>query len=145
MLFNKSGCTITKAKNEAIAHTKCENGVYKLQTRSESCMLTQNSFTWHRRLGHIDGIIFKDNGADVKNCEICCAGKMSRLPFMKCESRATSILEIIHSDLDGPMETQSIGHAKYFLTFVDDFSKKIFIYFLKQKSEVLDKLCTHKL
>ena len=51
---------------------------------------------------------------------------------------ATQLLELIHSDVNGPMRTTSHGGAKYFVTFIDDFSRKTFVYFMKQKSEVLD-------
>lgn len=91
------------------------------------------------RDGAVSGINFTDNGSSIKNCEVCGAGKMSRLSFPTSESKASKILELIHSDLDWPMETQSIGKAKYFLTFIDDFSRKTIMFFLKYKSEVLEK------
>lgn len=114
--------------------------------------------TWHRRLGHlnlssikkmrdgaVDGISVNDNDNKIKDCETCCLGKMCRSPFPTSESKSKRILELIHSDLDGPLETQSIGHAKYFLTFIDDYSKNVFVYFLKNKSEVLDRFKEFKL
>lgn len=42
----------------------------------------------------------------------------------------------IHSDLCGSMETTSLGGARYYLTFIDDFTRKIFIYFLETKDQV---------
>lgn len=153
VFFDKSGCTVKNGAGDIILKTKCENGVYKIsEKRAETCMMATSSYVWHRRLGHLNlkslksmrdgavgGITFKDDGSEISNCEVCSAGKMARLPFPTSSSRASKILEIIHSDLDGPMETNSIGHAKYFLTFIDDFSRKVFVYFLKQKSEVLDR------
>ena len=68
----------------------------------------------------------------------------SKQPFKNEGSRATSLLELIHSDLCGPMENQSLGGARYFLTFIDDFSRKVFVYFLKCKSEVLEKFLEFK-
>lgn len=153
VLFDETGCTIKNREGMTVLHTKCENGVYKISETSEMCALANNSMTWHRKLGHmninslrrmregaVDGVDFKDNGwNEIQNCEICSEGKMTRPSFKSSETRATRILEIIHSDVNGPMETQSIGKAKYFLTFVDDYSRKTFVYFLKQKSEVLEK------
>ena len=46
---------------------------------------------------------------------------------------------MIHSDVCGPMKTESIGGAKYFLTFIDDYSRYCTVYFLKQKSGVFSK------
>ena len=53
--------------------------------------------------------------------------------------RATQILELVHSDVCGPFRVNSLGGCRYFVTFIDDFSKKTWIYFLKNKSEVLSK------
>ena len=54
------------------------------------------------------------------------------------EHRASSILDLIHSYVAGPMPTNSINGCKYFLTFVDDCSRYSWIYFMKQKLEVFD-------
>ena len=48
--------------------------------------------------------------------------------------RATSILDLIHSDVAGPMPTNSINGCRYFLTFIDDCSRYCCIYFMKHKS-----------
>lgn len=150
--FDKQGCTIRNHDNDIVAQVTPENGVYKLTEKMDRCMAVCDAYTWHRRLGHINfnalksmrdgavvGIDFKDDGSKLKNCEVCCKGKMSRLPFGSNGTRATKILELIHSDLAGPMENPSIGKAKYLLTFIDDFSHKTFVYFLKTKGEVFSK------
>lgn len=48
-------------------------------------------------------------------------------------------MQLVHTDICGPMKTQSLGGSIYFLTFIDDFSRNIWIYFLKQKSEAFEK------
>jgi transposase InsO family protein len=54
-------------------------------------------------------------------------------------------LQLVHSDAYGPLET-SLGGCKYFLLFIDDFSRITWVYFLKQKSEVFEKFkIFHKL
>ena len=50
--------------------------------------------------------------------------------------RATQQLELVHSDICGPLETVSNGGNRYFITFIDDYSRKTWVYFLKQKSKV---------
>ena len=114
-------------------------------TKNES-----NLSLWNRRLGHINkeslinmqskemvkGLAIKGTDNEVA-CEGCLLGKQCRESFPKrSESRATDVLEIIHSDVCGPMENVSIGGSRYFLTFTDDFSRYTFAYFLKNKSEV---------
>ena len=68
-------------------------------------------------------------------CEDCIIGKHYRDSFPTSTSQAKEHLELVHTYLRGPMQTQSIGGSFYFLTFIDDFSRKIWIYFLKNKSE----------
>ena len=48
-------------------------------------------------------------------------------------------MQLIHSDICGTLKVPSISHAVYFLTFIDDFSRKSWVYFLKHKSETLLK------
>lgn len=60
-----------------------------------------------------------------------------RLPFSLVGERSTKSCHRIHSDLCGPMEVNSLNGSKYFMLFVDDYSRMTFIYFLKQKSEAL--------
>ena len=46
---------------------------------------------------------------------------------------------MIHSDVFGPVIVPSLGNSVYYVSFIDDFSRKIWIYFLRKKSEVFDK------
>ena len=73
-------------------------------------------------------------------CEGCVAGKLKQAPFKPVgEIRSKRKLQIVHSDVCGPMSTDSIGGSKYFVTFIDDYSRCCAVYFLKSKSEVPDK------
>ena len=73
-------------------------------------------------------------------CEGCVAGKMKRAPFKPVgEIRSERKLQIVHSDVCGPMPTDSIGGNNYFVTFINDYSRCCAVYFLKSKSEVPDK------
>ena len=69
-------------------------------------------------------------------CETCIFGKNHRIPFVKEPGNAKFPLELVHTDVCGPMNISSIGGNKYFLTFIDDFSRKTWIYLLKSKDEV---------
>ena len=60
-------------------------------------------------------------------------------PFLSSDSEAKGILDIIHSDVCGPMATTSLSGYVYYVSFIDDFSRKTWIYFLKGKNEVFDK------
>jgi transposase InsO family protein len=73
-------------------------------------------------------------------CEACLAGKMHRKPFPVIEEICSSHkLQLVHSDVCGPIHTESFGGVKYLVTFMDDYSRCCAVYFMKQKSEVLEK------
>ena len=78
---------------------------------------------------------------ELSFCEGCLAGKMCRKPFPTLgEIRSTRKLQLVHSDVCSPMQTQSIGGAKYFVAFIDDYTRCCAVYFMKHKSEVLEKM-----
>ena len=52
--------------------------------------------------------------------------------------RATKCLELVHTDLIGPMQTESLGGSKYFMLLTDDFSRMSRVFFIKVKSQALD-------
>ena len=162
VLFDKYGCVIKNKANNIVVACKPKNGVYKISDAENMCLLTQknnSAMLWHRRLGHVNyqtllkmknnnvgGLIFEksDNDSEITECKVCMEAKQHRVPFKSSKTKSRCVLELIHSDVIGPMETQSIGMSKYILTFVDDFSKKIFCYFLKTKNQVFDKFIEFK-
>lgn len=80
------------------------------------------------------------NFSTLSFCEGCMLGKQHRLPFPENTLFHTSnILELVHLDVCGPMQTQSIGGYYYFATFIDDYSCFTAVYFLKHKSDFFSK------
>ena len=78
-------------------------------------------------------------------CEACILGKQHRESFPAGNSiREKAPLDIFHSDLCGPMQTPSIGGSHYILTFIDDYTRKTWVYFLKQNSKVFERFCQYK-
>lgn len=149
--FNQEGCSIYSRNNDLVATATLVGGVYKVNMKVEKCMLAacDDSELWHRRLAHINcqdlnkmkhcvsGMELKGVARiDKSNCVVCCEGKQTRLPFPTTGTRSNQVLEVIHGDVCGPMETISIGGSKYFLLLVDDFTRMSFVYFLKTKDEV---------
>ena len=66
-------------------------------------------------------------------------GKMTKTPFSGTMERASDLLEIIHTDLCGPMSIEACGGYRYFLTVTDDLSRYGYIYLMKHKSQTFDK------
>lgn len=158
--FFADRCEVRNESGNLLAIGTLIDGLYRLNGMKQCSYIAvasrDSSETWHRRLGHlnyfdlqkmasgaVDGISFaQHSGEDV--CVTCSKGKHSRLPFNKHGSRANKILEIVHADLAGPMETKSLGDARYMLVLVDDFSRMTFGYFLKSKDEAFSKFCEFK-
>uniref|UniRef100_A0A5B7BAZ6 Putative polyprotein n=1 Tax=Davidia involucrata TaxID=16924 RepID=A0A5B7BAZ6_DAVIN len=81
---------------------------------------------------------------EEKIYEGCIYGKMHRLPFPKTAWRANMPLELVHADICGPTRTPTFQNKKYFLLFVDDFSRMMWVYFLEQKSEAFSTFLQFK-
>ena len=64
-------------------------------------------------------------------------GKNTKKTFPSSERKEKGILEIIHSNVCGPMSSISLSGYVYYVSFIDDFSRNI--YFLKRKDEVFSK------
>ena len=64
-------------------------------------------------------------------------GKEPPLPFNNNESISNSIFELIHSDVWGPSPVASIGRSRYFVVFIDNYSRYSWIFPMKSHSEIL--------
>ena len=69
---------------------------------------------------------------DMSTCEYCLAGKTTRKPFEK-GTRVEIPLQLIHSDICGPMSVKARHGALYFITFIDDFSRYGHVYLISYK------------
>jgi transposase InsO family protein len=72
-------------------------------------------------------------------CKGCALGKYTKTAFPSSDSRATSILDLIHSDVCGPMSSTSLTGCLYYGIFIDDFSRKSWIFFMKTKGQVFSR------
>ena len=107
------------------------------------------TYLWHCRLGHISELkinkLYKDKFFDLddytsyKTYESYLIEKMTKTPFTKHGERASDILDLVHTDVCGPMSTQARGGYSYFIMFIDDRSRFGYVYLIKYKSEIFDK------
>jgi hypothetical protein len=72
-------------------------------------------------------------------CRGCTLGKHAKAAFPSSKHRSKEILDLVHSDVCGPMSVESITRSMYYVSFIDDFSRKTWIYFLKTKDEVFSR------
>nr|GEV97066.1 retrovirus-related Pol polyprotein from transposon TNT 1-94 [Tanacetum cinerariifolium] len=85
------------------------------------------------------GFTWWDVTGKIQFCEACVKGKQYRVKFSTCQHTSKEILKYVHSDLWGPSPVKSQGGCVYFVTFIDDYSRKVWVYFLKTKDEVFGK------
>jgi len=71
-------------------------------------------------------------------CPGCASGRKAREPFPSSRNKTNDILQLIHSDLCGSMPVHSIGGHLYYIIFIDDFSRKTWIFYLKHIDEAFD-------
>ena len=127
----------------------CSNDIYNIEAKRLKKTETNTTYMWHCRLGHIgkkrmrklhdDGVLPSFDFESFDTCEACLMGKMTRTPFNGRVERVSNLLEIIHSDVCGPMSIPARGGYLYFVTFTDDLSRYGYIYLMKQKSETFEK------
>jgi len=103
---------------------------------------------WHACLSHlclpailrlqnaVRGIQLHAKSPSTCTCEACIMGKMFRKPLQPSEDKAkTRLLELIHSDVIGPMQTQIMCGYRYIIMFTDDHSMYNEVYFMKANSQ----------
>lgn len=148
--FNKNGCFVKyNDSNEQICIGKCFSELWKLNTiekcfrsnvKTEYCI-----HDWHKKLAHrnLEDIkLMNGNGITIKSCnhsdvcEACIKGKMFRKTFPKKAKPTSEVMECVVSDVCGPIQCESIGKKKYFVSFIDIHSRHCTLYFIREKSEV---------
>ena len=95
-----------------------------------------DTILWYRRLGHISekgmkmllskGKLLELKSIDFDMCESCILGKQKKVSFLKIDrTPKAKKLELIHTDLWGPSPVASLGGSRYYITFIDDSSRKV--------------------
>ncbi|KAG7561531.1 Zinc finger CCHC-type superfamily [Arabidopsis thaliana x Arabidopsis arenosa] len=130
------------------------------ETPEMSCLQTSNEEPnlWHKRFGHLNQQSLENLSKkemviglpqiekDDSVCEVCTKGKQHRETFPKQANwRATEKLQLIHTDLCGPIQPNTVGEKRYILSFIDDFSRKTWIYLLSLKSEAFSSFKSFEL
>lgn len=131
-------------------------GLFALKTvefaklSKESHHLKNCQHIWHKRFGHRDLAVLDQlkagnlvDGFTVQDCKLrqvcesCLEGKLPRRPFpLVSNSRASRILDLIHTDVCGPISDVTPGGNRYLMTLIDDFSRYTVVCLLQKKSDV---------
>ncbi|CAM8876608.1 unnamed protein product [Rhodiola kirilowii] len=168
-MLDKQGYTF-KAENEVMKVTKGSLVIMKGIVMNVIYVLLGNTIVgaqinyaekkvndmslWHLRLAHVgekgleklyeQGCLGAEKPEKLLFCENCILGKATKVKFNKAIHRTSDVLDYVHSDLWGPTKTESHSGKKYFMTFIDDFSRRVWIYFLARKSDAFETFKTWK-
>lgn len=141
-----------------------KNGLYLLDGETvlpETCNVEKKQVEvdktaiWHSRLGHMSinsmkilagkGLIDRKEVKELRFCEHCVMGKSKKLSFNVGRHDTEDVLGYLHADLWGsPNTTPSLSGMQYFLSIIDDKTRKVWLMFLKTKDETFVKFCEWK-
>ncbi|KAG8483043.1 hypothetical protein CXB51_021981 [Gossypium anomalum] len=155
LMGNNASCKITgvgtiKVKMfDGVVRTLTDGSTVTGDAAVASFSLSDDDITklWHMRLGHMSengmaelskrGLLDGQKICKLNFCEHCVFGKQKRVRFTRGIHNMKGMLDYIHSDLWGLSRVPSRGGTNYMLTFIDDFSRKVRAFFLKQKSNIV--------
>ena len=131
------------------------NSLYVLQgTTVTGAVVVSNQsldkiMLWHLRLGHMSekglrelskqGVLENDKIETLRFCEECVLEKSLRVKFSTGVHNSKGTLDYIHVDLWGLAQTAYLGGARYFMSLIDDFSRMVWVYVLKNKDHAFEK------
>ncbi len=105
---------------------------------------------WHSRLRHPSSNVLhnifpyfstsSNSKSVIEHCHHCLAGKMHQLPFPTSNKTVTSPFELIHADLWGLAPVIASNAFRFYLVFVDQFTKFTWVYLLKHKSDTFQSV-----
>lgn len=160
VVFTPEACVIKKGTSTVMEGTQ-KDGLYKFKAPAiinkeiapefvATARTTVTPEVWHKRYGHLgyDALkrLVKEDMVkginltpeDIKAtgiCKACAQAKHSRSPFERAEDKTTDVLHLVHMDICGPLPEETPGGKKYFITFLDDYSRYSDVILLERKSE----------
>lgn len=161
MLEFKSGvCRILGNNRELIAIGKqTRDNLFHLNTNVNDCLVVKIEDNWlsHKRFCHanFDNLIKVSKSSIVRGlphlvkldnvlCKDCQMGNMASVSFKSKSFSLENILDLVHTNLCGSMRTNSYFGDKYFMIFTDDYSKMMWVTFLRENSEAFSKFKAFK-
>ena len=147
--MNKTFYGHTLNVNGLLKIDRNDTHIHNIEAKRFKVNNDSETYMWHYRLGHIgvkrmnklhaDGLLESLDCESFDACEPCLVGKMTKTLFSETMEQATDLLEIIHTDVCGPIIVEARGGYRYFLTFTNDLSRYGYIYLMKHKSETFEK------
>jgi len=163
--FTAKGCVVSKGNTERVIGKGQGNVYYLLGLQDVACTGiswqkdTTTKEIWHRRIAYCsiseqavenlrksvtDFGLAETMASEEPICTICAEGKQSRENLTGQRKKSEELLHTIHSDVCGPLATTGFMGDRYFTTFIDEWSGRIALSLLTQKSEVFERFKQYK-
>lgn len=149
----KGGCVELSNNGKVFARALQRNNLYEIKIErfakaANICQTNDQNEVWHKRLGHLSSsslqklkkmkLLSEEINGQPLFCESCIKGKQTRMSFEeKRESRSRRPIELIHTDVCGPITPATINGKRYYVCFTDDYTRFSMTYLMETKSEVL--------
>lgn len=123
---------------------ECKGGLYRIRLSEKGRKVMAVTIgRWHKRLGHtsqeklakvdfLKGVSFNIRDTFYDSCS---KAKHTRSPFLLSDIKTKGCFELLHCDVWGKYRFPSFSGANYFLTVVDDFSRTVWVFLIKHKSD----------
>ena len=154
-VFSTSKCVFQdQTSMKTIGFTRLEDGLYYLNKDNQgfprSYHGTRNMnkeeviWLWHYRLGHLSFArlkslmpnLFVDCNVTTFQCEVCTLAKHHRISYPLSNFKSIVPLSVIHSDVWGPSRISNLGGKRWFVTFIDEYTRLTWVYLMRDKSDV---------
>nr|GEY82935.1 retrovirus-related Pol polyprotein from transposon TNT 1-94 [Tanacetum cinerariifolium] len=151
-----SHAVVINGSKVVLSRTRRDNYVYSLDSHAvvgelNASVKEKDSLAqvWHKRVGHISeaglqvlekqGLFGKKSLGKLNFCENYVLGKSQQVSFGVGRHTTQGVIDYVHSDLWGPSQVESLGGKRYFLSIVDDYSRRVCVYLLRFKHEAFEK------
>nr|GEV42923.1 retrotransposon protein, putative, Ty1-copia subclass [Tanacetum cinerariifolium] len=139
--LDREGYTV-KLNNEIV---KAESGEASVGIQEKKSLAQ----VWHKRMGHINEaglhelerrkVLGKKGLSKLKFCKNYVLGKLTRVRFGRGQHKTEEVVDYVHADLWGPSRVESMSGCWYFLSVVDDYSRRVGVHFLRHKNDAFSK------
>ncbi|KAJ1520362.1 hypothetical protein ONE63_003497 [Megalurothrips usitatus] len=147
------GLYVLKVKvdnNNQRAKVGCASDVSVNEINVNNAVALRSAIEWHSKLGHLHEEAIKKipvidcHGKIDEKCDVCAKGKATRIGFpVKSERKSEKLLELIHTDVMGKLAT-SVRGSRYAVTFIDDYSRHVSVFYLSRKDQVFNVFKEYK-
>ena len=140
VIFEDKWCLIKYVEGRGVFKLKMKEKSFALNLLEEEEQIAfsstvSNAVLWHRRFGHFhhDGLLYMQRHNLVKgvplledklaDCVDCQYGKQTRKLFPQTIWKSAHKLQLVHTDVEGPQKTSSLNGSKYYVVFIDDYTR----------------------